>query len=77
MMSVFYLRLASHKKQIRSSNSLVAVVALLLVSSAAAAIPVVVRLLEDRKLVFSAPEPAKDAPVEGPIVFSTDGTHPL
>jgi lysophospholipase L1-like esterase len=39
--------------------------------------PEIARLVEGGKLVFAGPAPAKDAPVDGPIVFSTDGTHPL
>ncbi len=39
--------------------------------------PGIVRLLDEGNLVFSGPAPAKDAPATGPMVFSTDGTHPL
>ncbi len=39
--------------------------------------PEVVRLEGEKKLIFSAPAPAEDAPADAPIVFSTDGTHPL
>lgn len=39
--------------------------------------PEIARLVEGGKLVFTGPAPAKDAPVDGPMVFSTDGTHPL
>ncbi len=39
--------------------------------------PGVVRLLKEGKLVFKGAAPAKDAPPQTPIVFSSDGTHPL
>jgi lysophospholipase L1-like esterase len=39
--------------------------------------PEVARLERAGKLVVMAPAPEKDAPAGGPIVFSTDGTHPL
>lgn len=39
--------------------------------------PGIVSLIEEGKLVFSGPAPAKDAPTTDPMVFSTDGTHPL
>ncbi|MDX6765322.1 MAG: SGNH/GDSL hydrolase family protein [Candidatus Methylacidiphilales bacterium] len=39
--------------------------------------PGIVSLVDEGKLIFSGPAPAKDAPVGGPMVFSTDGTHPL
>lgn len=39
--------------------------------------PGVARLVEEGKLVFSGPAPTKEAPADEPIVFSTDGTHPL
>jgi lysophospholipase L1-like esterase len=39
--------------------------------------PGIARLVEEGKLVISGPAPAKDAPTEGPMIFSTDGTHPL
>lgn len=39
--------------------------------------PGILRLVEEGKLVFSGPAPSKDAPAQGPMVFSTDGTHPL
>jgi len=39
--------------------------------------PEVVRMVDAGELTFKGPAPAKDAPADGPIVFSTDGTHPL
>lgn len=39
--------------------------------------PGIARLVEEGTLVFKGPAPAKDAPASGPMVFSTDGTHPL
>lgn len=39
--------------------------------------PEIVRLEREGKLVFTARAPAKDAPAGSPMVFSTDGTHPL
>jgi hypothetical protein len=39
--------------------------------------PGILRLVEEGSLIFSGPAPAKDAPAGDPMVFSTDGTHPL
>jgi len=39
--------------------------------------PGIARLIDEGKLIFKAPAPAKNAASEGPMVFSTDGTHPL
>jgi lysophospholipase L1-like esterase len=39
--------------------------------------PGIARLVEEGKLIFSGAAPDKDAPAGGPVVFSTDGTHPL
>lgn len=39
--------------------------------------PEIARLVDDGKLIFSGPAPAKDAPADSPMVFSEDGTHPF
>ena len=39
--------------------------------------PGLVRRLDAGKLVFSGKAPAAEAPADGPVVFSVDGTHPL
>lgn len=39
--------------------------------------PGILSLVDEGKLVFSGPAPAKDAPAGSPMVFSADGTHPF
>lgn len=39
--------------------------------------PEVVRLLQTGRMVFSGPVPGREESAGGPVVFSTDGTHPL